>query len=144
MWYRNLLVIHFRSGCNLCSLSSGVSAAILSRSRVLLCCEVFEQRAWHDSSPSAFSIFRSFKTRVPYRVQLPSLFFEHLFFLIFRPHRSACAMKFNLHLRNTYGRYVYIYIYIYEKSTVRLTSVGLAHARPNYLMVQTTYNQGRN
>ena len=30
--------------------------------------------------------------------------------------------------RRTYGRYIII---IYEKSTVRLTSVGLAQARPN-------------
>ena len=31
-----------------------------------------------------------------------------------------------------YVRTADIYIYIYEKSTVRLTSVGLAQARPNY------------
>ena len=32
-----------------------------------------------------------------------------------------------------YVRQINIYI-IYEKSTVRLTSVGLAQARPNYLL----------
>ena len=58
-------------------------------------------------------------------------------FSIFRPHGSACACfglkELNLHLRNTYGRYIIIIynIYIYEKSTVQHASVGLAQARPN-------------
>ena len=51
--------------------------------------------------------------------------------------RAQCfgLKELNLHLRNdvrTADIYIYIYIYIYEKSTVRLTSVGLAQARPNY------------
>ena len=36
-----------------------------------------------------------------------------------------------MHLQNDVCK-ADIYIYKYEKSTVRLTSVGLAHARPNY------------
>ena len=46
--------------------------------------------------------------------------------------RAQCfgLKELNLHLRNDVRTAVYIYIYIY-KSTVRLTSVGLAQARPN-------------
>ena len=64
---------YFSAVLNLRSLSSGVSAAILSRSQVLLCCEVLGLSFTSSLSsapgtiplPFAFSIFRSFKTRVP-------------------------------------------------------------------------------
>ena len=38
-----------------------------------------------------------------------------------------------------YARQIYN-TYIYEKSTVRLTSVGLAQARPNYISAVRTYS----
>ena len=76
-------------------------------------------------------------SRLEYRrVQVLSLFFDHVFFSIFRPHGSACACfklkecQLAFTERRTYSRYIYIYI-IYEKSTVQLTSVGLTQARPN-------------
>ena len=50
-------------------------------------------------------------------------------------HRSACAcfgLKESQSLAFT-ERHIYTHIYIYEKSTIQLTSVGLAQARPNYI-----------
>ena len=47
---------------------------------------------------------------------------------MFRVKRVQLA--FTEYVRQIYN--IYIHIYIYEKSTVRLTSVGLAQARPNY------------
>ena len=41
--------------------------------------------------------------------------------------------RVNLHLRNDV-RTADIYIILYEKPTVRLTSVGLVQARPNYII----------
>ena len=49
----------------------------------------------------------------------------------------------NLHLRNDV-RQIYIYINKYKNSTVRVASVGLAQARPNYLRMRSSKNDREN
>ena len=54
--------------------------------------------------------------------------------ITYRPHAArGCVKLQSKHIRNTYDRYMTIIIIIYENCTVRLASVGLAQARPNYI-----------
>ena len=53
--------------------------------------------------------------------------------ITYRPHAArGCVKLQSKHIRNTYDRYITTIIIIYENCTVRLASVGLAQARPNY------------
>ena len=57
--------------------------------------------------------------------------------ITYRPHAArGCVKLQSKHIRNTYDRYTTIII-IYENCTVRLASVGLAQARPNYSQAAT-------
>ena len=57
--------------------------------------------------------------------------------ITYRPHAArGCVKLQSKHIRNTYDRYMTtIIIIIYENCTVRLASVGLAQARPNYCVL---------
>ena len=60
--------------------------------------------------------------------------------ITYRPHAArGCVKLQSKHMRNTYDRYTtIIIIIIYENCTVRLASVGLAQARPNYCNLFTS------
>ena len=63
-----------------------------------------------------------------------------MFFSIFCPHLYSARAMFRIKrvsisiYGTTYDTYIIIIIIIYENCTVRLASVGLAQARPNYII----------
>ena len=74
-----------------------------------------------------------FQIRIQY-----STYYDQVFFSIFRLHLNLACTKFwvrivNLHLWNDV--WWIIYINIYEESTVRVASVGLTQAHPDYFCV---------